>query len=66
MAKTKILVVEDESIVAKDIQNNLKSLGYAVPAAAFSGEEAIQKAGETHPDLVLMDIRLPQKPLFCR
>jgi PAS domain S-box-containing protein len=55
---TKILVVEDENIVAKDIQNQLKKLRYSVPAVVSSGKEAIQKAEETHPDLVLMDIRL--------
>ena len=58
MANTQILVVEDEGIVAKDIENTLKKLGYAVPAIAFSGEEAIKKAAETLPDLVLMDIVL--------
>jgi PAS domain S-box-containing protein len=54
----KILIVEDENIVAKDIQNTLQSLGYTVAGNAASGEEAIQKAGETRPDLVLMDIML--------
>ncbi|MDZ7360668.1 MAG: response regulator [candidate division KSB1 bacterium] len=56
--QTKILIVEDENIVAKDIQNTLKSLGYVVAGIAASGEDAIQKAGETRPDLVLMDIML--------
>jgi PAS domain S-box-containing protein len=56
--QTKILIVEDENIVAKDIQNTLKSLGYLVAGIAASGEDAIQKAGETRPDLVLMDIML--------
>jgi len=58
MVHTKILVVEDESIIAKDIQNRLKSWGYAVPAIASSGEEAIKKAAGIQPDLVLMDIVL--------
>ena len=58
MAKAKILVVEDESIVAKDIEKRLKSLGYAVPAVVSSGEEAIKKTAQTHPDLVLMDIKI--------
>jgi PAS domain S-box-containing protein len=55
---TKLLVVEDEAIVAKDIQIRLRNLGYEVVAVASSGEEAIQKAAEMHPDLVLMDIIL--------
>ncbi len=58
MKSTKILVVEDESIVAKDLQNRLKKFGYNVPSVAHSGEEAIQQVGEICPDLVLMDIRL--------
>lgn len=57
-ANARILVVEDERIVAKDIQNTLISLGYGVSGLASSGEEAIDRAAETHPDLVLMDIAL--------
>ena len=58
MGRAKILVVEDEGIVAKDIQERLKRLGYAVPAVVSSAEEALRQAAETPPDLVLMDIRL--------
>ena len=58
MAKVKILVVEDEAITAKDLQNRLKELGYDVPAIAASGEGAIKKVEEIKPDLVLMDIIL--------
>lgn len=58
MVNDKILVVEDERIVAKDIQISLEQLGYAVPAVAASGGEAINKAADTSPDLVLMDINL--------
>jgi len=59
VAKANIMVVEDAQIVSLDIQRRLKSLGYEVPATAVSGEEAIEKAGKAHPDLVLMDILLP-------
>ncbi len=58
MAKTKILVVEDERIVALDIQGQLENLGYTIAAAVSSGEEAVRKAAELRPDLALMDIRL--------
>ncbi len=58
MKKVKILVVEDEGIVALDLQIRLKRLGYAVPATTDSGQSAIEKVAETCPDLVLMDIRL--------
>ncbi len=54
----KILVVEDELVVAKNIESRLTSLGYSVPAVVSNGEEAIQKAAEIQPDLVLMDIKL--------
>jgi signal transduction histidine kinase len=58
MPKLKILVTEDEGIVALDLKNTLERLGYSVPVIASSGAEAIKAAEETHPDLVLMDINL--------
>src|SRR5437899_11133421 len=58
MYTPQILVVEDEGITAMDLESRLKRLGYSVPAVASSGEEAILRAEETHPDLVLMDIML--------
>lgn len=58
MRKTKILVVEDESIVARDIRNMLAGLGYEVTAVVSGAMAAIQKAQETGPDIVLMDVML--------
>lgn len=58
MAKARIMVVEDEALVALDLTTKLRQLDYEVPAGAFSGEEAVQQAQAVHPDLVLMDIRL--------
>lgn len=58
LGRHKILVVEDEGIVALDLGMTLQQMGYVVAGAATSGEEAIQLAVETRPDLVLMDIRL--------
>lgn len=58
MSKTNILIVEDESIVAKDIQHSLKKLGYTVVGICSTGEDAIKTAEEVKPDLVLMDIML--------
>jgi AmiR/NasT family two-component response regulator len=55
---TQILVVEDEGIIALDLQAQLKSLGYDVLGRAASGREAIEKVVTRQPDLVLMDIRL--------
>ena len=61
MNSAKILIVEDESIVALDLKHRLMELGYVVTAVTNSGEKAIQQAAETRPDLVLMDIRLNGK-----
>lgn len=58
MPPSRILVVEDESIVALGIEHRLQTLGYEVAASVASGEAAIQQAAETRPDLVLMDIQL--------
>ncbi|MDD3654477.1 MAG: response regulator [Desulfotomaculaceae bacterium] len=59
MSSARILIVEDEGIEALDIQQRLISMGYTAPDIVSTGEEAIKKAGETSPDLVLMDIMLP-------
>ncbi len=58
MAQTNVLVVEDESIVSKDIQMSLKKLGYNVVGAASTGENAVAMALEAKPDIILMDIML--------
>jgi DNA-binding response OmpR family regulator len=56
-----ILVVEDERIVARDLQQRLKKLGFAVPEVASSGEEALRIAELLRPQLILMDIKLRGK-----
>jgi CheY-like chemotaxis protein len=58
MAKASIMIVEDEGVVSIDIRNILRRSGYDIAAVAFLGEEAVKKAEEAHPDLVLMDIGL--------
>ncbi|MDX2230070.1 MAG: ATP-binding protein [Leptolyngbyaceae cyanobacterium bins.349] len=58
MTTPKILVVEDEVIVARTITSQLQQLGYIVVDTASSGASAIAKASETQPDLILMDIVL--------
>jgi len=59
MPGARILIVEDEGIEALDIQQRLISMGYDAPDIVSTGEEAITKAEEVFPDLVLMDIMLP-------
>lgn len=58
MSEVKILIVEDESIVAMDIKHRAEGLGYLVTAITPSGEEALENVAENKPDLVLMDIVL--------
>jgi CheY-like chemotaxis protein len=53
-----VLIVEDERIVAKDLQQTLEILGYDAFAIASSADEAIARASERCPDIVLMDIRI--------
>jgi CheY-like chemotaxis protein len=58
MAHEKILIVEDEVITAKILENLLISLGYTVVARVKTGENAIKTAAKHHPDFILMDIVL--------
>jgi two-component system, OmpR family, response regulator VicR len=56
----RILVVDDEKPIADILQFNLQKEGYEV-ICAYDGEEALQKVEEVMPDLILLDIMLPQK-----
>jgi len=58
MTGERILIVEDEGIVADEIKSRLLNLGYHVVGIAMTGQEAISQAFETFPDLILMDIML--------
>jgi two-component system, response regulator PdtaR len=58
MPDKKIFIVEDEPIVAMMLEDTLAQLGYEVAGTATNGNDAIRKIGETHPDLILMDIRI--------
>jgi CheY-like chemotaxis protein len=61
MNRAKILVVEDEFEVAETLEIMLKKFGYNVVGCENRAEDAIQKAGELRPDIVLMDIELSGK-----
>jgi CheY-like chemotaxis protein len=58
MDKIKVMIVEDEIIVAKHIEDSLQSLGYYVTGIVSSGEDAVEHAAGFHPDIALMDIML--------
>ncbi|MBD3286112.1 PAS domain S-box protein, partial [candidate division WOR-3 bacterium] len=58
MMKSRILIVEDERIVAGDVKSRIESLGYEVVGTVATGEEAVFLAERERPDLVLMDIML--------
>ncbi|MBC8386202.1 MAG: PAS domain S-box protein, partial [Candidatus Cloacimonetes bacterium] len=61
MDKERILIVEDETIVAKDIEYQLSHLGYKPVAITNSGEQAIKLIKDHQPELIIMDIRLKGK-----
>lgn len=56
--KHRVLLVEDEAVVAADLEFRLESFGYEVAGIADSGEEALRLAAATQPDLVVMDIKI--------
>ncbi len=58
MAGERILIVEDEQVVAFSLRDRLEELGYEVPFIAASGEEALRQVKSSPPDLILMDIEL--------
>jgi CheY-like chemotaxis protein len=60
MALARILVVEDDMVISMHIRAMLKNIGYSVYGKASSGREAIDKAGDVRPDLVLMDVLLQE------
>lgn len=58
MVRAKILIAEDERIIALDLKSTLIQLGYNISGIARSGVEVVEKAEMSKPDLVLMDIML--------
>ncbi|MBT4087305.1 MAG: response regulator [Deltaproteobacteria bacterium] len=58
MEKASILIVEDEAIIAMELESQLQSLGYEVTSIVNTGEKAIENAEADKPDLMLMDIRI--------
>jgi DNA-binding NarL/FixJ family response regulator len=58
VAQAKVMIVEDEVIVAEDLRRNLRACGYDIPGYAVDGREAVSMAKRTKPDLILMDVFL--------
>jgi len=58
MKKATVLIVEDERIVAKDLQQSLISEGYHVPLVVSTGDDALQAVQQLNPDVILIDIQL--------
>ncbi len=58
MKKAKILIAEDQVMIAKTIESELMTSGYEVLATVFSSEDAVCEAGKNKPDLIMMDIKL--------
>ena len=58
MIPAKVLIVEDERVVALHLKHQLLRLGYQVPAIATSGDQALKQIGDHQPDAILMDIHL--------
>lgn len=56
--KRQVLIVEDEALIAVDIQERLKGLGYEVLRIVDTGEDAIEAARQLHPHIILMDIQV--------
>lgn len=56
--KGKVMIVEDEAIIAMDIRSTVEGLGYTVTATASSGDEALSKVDDADPDIILMDIKI--------
>ncbi len=61
MGTVNIYIVEDETVVAMDIENVLERNGYAVSGIATTGERCLDEVGVQRPDLILMDIKLAGK-----
>ena len=58
MLEKKILIIEDDHVIGMEIKDRLETLGYNVLTRLSYGEDAIEQAGDLHPDLILMDIQL--------
>ncbi len=59
MAQTKVVIADDDPIIRMDLREMLAGMGYNVEGEAGDGKTAVDLARKGHPDLVIMDIRMP-------
>ncbi len=59
MSKMKVLIADDEPIIRLDLKQMLENLGYEVVAEASDGQQAVDLARETHPDVCILDVKMP-------
>jgi len=59
MSKLKVLIADDEPIILLDLKQMLENLGYEVVAEASDGQQAVDLARETHPDVCILDVKMP-------
>jgi AmiR/NasT family two-component response regulator len=60
MERTRVIIADDESVIRADLREMLTTLGYLVVGEAGDGQSAVNSARELKPDLVIMDIKMPQ------
>ncbi len=59
MATLKVLIADDDPIIRLDLKQMLENLGYSVVAEADDGQKAVDAARETHPDVCILDVKMP-------
>ena len=57
---TRVVIAEDEALIRLDLKEMLEEEGYSVVGEAGDGEQAVELARKLHPDLVIMDIKMPK------
>jgi len=60
MERTRVIIADDESVIRADLRETLTTLGYLVVGEAGDGQSAVNSARELKPDIVIMDIKMPQ------
>ncbi len=60
MAQTRVIIADDDPIIRMDLREMLSAMGYSVVGEAADGKHAVELARSIHPDLMIMDIRMPE------